>query len=51
MDLKMAVSEKGGGLEEKRMEDFLDRMRRDGRNRLRVLCDCMGNGGYDRYAE
>lgn len=49
MALQMAVSEKGGGIDEKRMEDFLDRVRHDGGDRPGVLCGRMGNGGYDEY--
>lgn len=49
MDRKPAVSEKGGGVDEKRMEDILDRMRRSSGAWSGMLRDCILNGGYNRY--
>ena len=49
MDFKQAVSEKGGGIDEKRMEDFLDCVRRVDYGGIFVLCNRIGNGGVERY--
>lgn len=49
MDFKKAISEKGGGLDEERMEDILDCVRRSDSNRFFILCNRMGHGDNDRY--
>lgn len=45
----MAVSEKGGDIDEKRMEDFLDCVRGCASHWIYLLCNCMDNGGDDGY--
>lgn len=47
MDLPLAISEKGGGIDETRMENILDRMYCCGDYRIGMLCGGMGNGSYD----
>lgn len=49
MGRKQAVSEKGGGVDEKRMEDILDCVRRGTGAWPDMLRDCIWNGGYNRY--
>ena len=49
VDRKPAVSEKGGGVDEKRMEDILDRVRLSSGAWPGMLRDCIWNGGYNRY--
>lgn len=50
MDLPLAVPEKGGGIDETRLEDILDCMHCCGDYRIGMLRGRMGNGCYDRYA-
>ena len=46
MVVQTSVSEKGGGLDEDRMEDILDCVRRGTGNRFRLLCGGAGYGSY-----